>query len=105
MMGICKQWRTGRTGQSFRGHQAIKQWQSQYVAMQWKVNQSSVLPSGTAAMNQTQWKNLRNYRIQPNELKRVGSWKATAEQNVRLLSLSKPLLPQNRAATPKKKPY
>ncbi|MNL06284.1 hypothetical protein D3C87_1269170 [compost metagenome] len=45
----------------------------------------------------------RNYRIQPGELKRTGSWKATAEQNVKLVELVKQILSENRQATPEEK--
>lgn len=46
---------------------------------------------------------LRNYRIQPGELKRTGSWKATAEQNVRVVELVKQITAENRQATPEEK--
>lgn len=45
----------------------------------------------------------RNYRIQPGELKRTGSWKATAEQNVKIVELVKQILGENRQATPEEK--
>jgi N12 class adenine-specific DNA methylase len=45
----------------------------------------------------------RNYRIQPGELKRTGSWKATAEQNVKIVELVKQILSENRQATPEEK--
>lgn len=41
-----------------------------------------------------------NYRIQPGELKRTGSWKATAEQNVRIVELVKQLEAEGRRPTP-----
>lgn len=44
-----------------------------------------------------------NYRIQPGELKRTGSWKATAEQNVRIVELTKQITAENRQATPDEK--
>ena len=40
---------------------------------------------------------------QPNELKRTGSWKATAEQNVQIVELVKTIIAENRAATPEEK--
>lgn len=44
-----------------------------------------------------------NYRIQPGELKRTGSWKATAEQNVRIVELVKQITAEGRQATPEEK--
>ncbi len=41
-----------------------------------------------------------NYRIQPGELKRAGSWRATAEQNVRIVELVKQLEREGRRPTP-----
>ena len=41
-----------------------------------------------------------NYRIQPGELKRAGSWRATAEQNVRIVELVKQLEAEGRQPTP-----
>src|SRR5690606_15206554 len=41
-----------------------------------------------------------NYRIQPGELKRTGSWRATAEQNVRIVELVKQLDAEGRQPTP-----
>lgn len=40
-----------------------------------------------------------NYRISEGELKRVGSWKSTAEQNVKIVETVKQILAENRAAT------
>lgn len=45
----------------------------------------------------------RNYRIQPGELNRTGSWKATAEQNVRIVELVKRLMAEGRQATAEEK--
>ncbi len=45
----------------------------------------------------------RNYRVQPGELKRTGSWKATAEQNVKIVELVKQILSEKRQATPEEK--
>lgn len=44
-----------------------------------------------------------NYRIQPGELKRTGSWKATAEQNVRIVELVKQITAEGRQATPEER--
>lgn len=41
-----------------------------------------------------------NYRIQPGELTRSGSWKSTAEQNVRIVELVKQLEKDGRRPTP-----
>ena len=41
-----------------------------------------------------------DYRIRPGELKRTGSWKATAEQNVRIVELVKQITAEGRQATP-----
>lgn len=40
-----------------------------------------------------------DYRIKPGELKRTGSWKATAEQNIRIVELVKAITAENRPAT------
>ncbi|NPU91379.1 MAG: PLxRFG domain-containing protein [Gammaproteobacteria bacterium] len=45
----------------------------------------------------------RNYRIQKGELKRTGSWKATAEQNVRIVELVKQINSEGRQATAEEK--
>ena len=52
-------------------------------------NQSSKLTDSTRSTESSDGTNLRNYRIQPNELKRTGSWRATAEQNVQIVELVK----------------
>lgn len=44
-----------------------------------------------------------NYRIQPGELTRTGSWKATAEQNVRIVELVKQIMAEGRQATAEEK--
>ncbi|MBU9386655.1 LPD38 domain-containing protein [Burkholderia multivorans] len=41
-----------------------------------------------------------DHRIQPGELKRTGSWRATAEQNVRIVELVKQLEQEGRRPTP-----
>ena len=46
---------------------------------------------------------LSDYRIRPGELKRTGSWKATAEQNVRIVELVKQITAEGRQATPEEK--
>ena len=66
-------------------------------------SQSSKLADSTRSHANQTMENLRNYRIQPNELKRVGSWKATAEQNVQIVELVKTIISQNRDATPEEK--
>lgn len=45
----------------------------------------------------------RNYRIQPGELKRTGSWRSTAEQNVRIVETVKKILAEGRPATAEEK--
>lgn len=44
-----------------------------------------------------------NYRIQPGELKREGSWRATAERNVQIVELVKQISSENRQATPEER--
>ncbi|HNC03231.1 MAG TPA: hypothetical protein PLY05_07735, partial [Agitococcus sp.] len=66
-------------------------------------NQSSKLTDSTRSTESSDGTNLRNYRIQPNELKRTGSWRATAEQNVQIVELVKTIIAENRAATPEEK--
>jgi N12 class adenine-specific DNA methylase len=41
-----------------------------------------------------------DYRVKPGELKRTGSWRATAEQNVRIVELVKQLEQEGRRPTP-----
>ncbi|ACR15063.1 DarB-like antirestriction protein [Burkholderia phage BcepIL02] len=41
-----------------------------------------------------------DYRVKPGELKRAGSWRATAEQNVRIVELVKQLEQEGRRPTP-----
>lgn len=43
--------------------------------------------------------NSRNYRIAAGELKRTGSWRNTAEQNVKIVETVKQILAENRPAT------
>lgn len=45
----------------------------------------------------------RNYRIQPGEIAREGSWKASAERNVDIVELVKRLESEGRTATPDEK--
>ena len=66
-------------------------------------NQSPKFTDSTRSTESSDGANLRNYRIQPNELKRTGSWKATAEQNVQIVELVKTIIAENRAATPEEK--
>lgn len=66
-------------------------------------NQSSKLADSTRSPESSDGANLRNYRIQLNELKRTGTWKATAEQNVQIVELVKSIIAENRAATPEEK--
>ena len=46
---------------------------------------------------------VRNYRIQPGELKREGSWKATAQRNVEIIELAKKITAEGRQATPEER--
>lgn len=46
---------------------------------------------------------VRNYRIQPGELKREGSWKATAQRNVEIVELAKKITAEGRQATPEER--
>ncbi|MPR11135.1 Eco57I restriction-modification methylase domain-containing protein [Microvirga tunisiensis] len=41
----------------------------------------------------------KNYRIQPGEIARIGSWKATAERNVSIVELTKQIVAEDREAT------
>ncbi len=47
--------------------------------------------------------NYRNYRIRPGELKREGSWFATAERNIQIVELVKAITAEGRQATPDEK--
>ncbi len=66
-------------------------------------SKSPKLGDSTRSTESSDGTNLRNYRIQPNELKRTGSWKATAEQNVQIVELVKSIVAENRSATPEEK--
>lgn len=44
-----------------------------------------------------------NYRIQPGELKREGSWRATAERNIGIVELVKKITAEGRQATPEER--
>lgn len=44
-----------------------------------------------------------NYRIHPGELKREGSWRATAERNVQIVELVKRITAEDRQATPEER--
>ncbi|WP_210335222.1 Eco57I restriction-modification methylase domain-containing protein [Microvirga sp.] len=45
----------------------------------------------------------RNYRIQPGELKRQGSWKETAKRNIDIIELAKAIATEGREATDEEK--